>query len=210
MFFLITGASGAGKSTVRRFVAPKLAPEIECVELRHVVNVPALPTIAWRQKATEAAVMRALELQVDGRHLLLSGDPVAAGEVLAAPSADALEGIAVCLLDLSAEAQAARLANRGDDPTLLVHHHAFADWMRAHARDPGHMPHVLSTNGWQEMRWERWTRPGPCQDTWGMRVLDTSTLSETEVAKRITTWCRHALAGGAPVMHIAGSEPFRP
>lgn len=125
MFLLVTGASGAGKSMVRRAVARRLSPEVECIELRDVVAVPAFPDIAWRQRATEAGVQRALELQAQGRHLLLSGDPVAAGEVLAAPSADGLDGVAVCLLDVSAAAQAARLARRGDDPSLLPHHQAF-------------------------------------------------------------------------------------
>ena len=52
---------------------------------------------------------------------------MAAAEVVAAPSASALEGLAVCLLDVSPEVQAARLTARGDDPSLLVHHQAFAD-----------------------------------------------------------------------------------
>jgi hypothetical protein len=85
------GASGAGKSTVRELVARDLAPEIECVELRDVVRVSAFPTLEWRQRATEATVLCAPELQAGGRHLLLSGDPVAAGEVLAAPSAGKLD-----------------------------------------------------------------------------------------------------------------------
>ena len=46
MFFLVTGASGAGKSTVRRAVASRLAPEIECIELHDVAAVPAYPDIA--------------------------------------------------------------------------------------------------------------------------------------------------------------------
>jgi hypothetical protein len=114
------------------------------VELGDVFEVPRLPTLAWRQQATEAVVQRALQLQAQGRHLLLSGDPVAAGEVIAAPSATRLNGVAVCLLDVSADAQAARLGRRGDDPAPLEHHLAFADWMRGHARDPHHRPHVLS------------------------------------------------------------------
>src|ERR1035441_8712826 len=144
MFLLVTGASGAGKSTVRRAAARELSPEVECVELYDIVGVPAFPDIAWRQRATEAVVQRALELQAEGRHLLPSGDPVAAGEVLAVPSAVGLDGVAVCLLDVSPDAQAARLTRRGDDPSLLSHHQAFAEWMRSHARDPRHMPHVLT------------------------------------------------------------------
>jgi energy-coupling factor transporter ATP-binding protein EcfA2 len=201
MFLLVTGASGAGKSTVRAAVAPHLSPEIESVELHHVAAIAALPDIAWRQEATEAAVRRALELQAEGRHLLLSGDPVAAGEVLAAPSAVALAGVAVCLLDLSPEAQIARLTQRGDAPALLAHHHAFAEWMRGHARDPRHMPEVLSTNGWEAMRWQRWTSIDPAGGAWGMSVLDTSELAPDDVAAQIVSWARRALRGQAPVMH---------
>jgi hypothetical protein len=195
MLLLVTGASGAGKSTVRLAVAPKLGDAVECVELGDVVAVPGVPTIAWRQRATEAVVRRALELQAEARHLLLSGDPVAVGEVLAAPSADQLDGFAACLLDVDRAAQTARLALRGDDPALLVHHLAFADWMRGHARDLSHMPEVLTTNGWEEMRWERWTGDADDIGTWTIEVIDTSNLVVEQVATEVLGWCRRALAG---------------
>jgi hypothetical protein len=204
MFLLVTGASGAGKPTARRAVAGRLAPEVECIELYDVAAMPAVPDIVWRQRATEAVVQRALELQVHGRHLLLSGDPVAAGEVLAAPSSVGLDGVAVCLLDVSADAQAARLAHRGDDPSLLPHHQAFAVWLRGHARDPRHMPHVLSTNGWEAMRWDRWRGIDPIDGSWGMEVLDTSQLTPVEVADEILRWCRRVLCGNAAVLHPTG------
>jgi predicted ABC-type ATPase len=88
MFLLITGASGMGKSSVRTMLAAELEPEVACVELGGVVAIPPWPTLAWRQESTEAVVRLALELQAEGRHLLLSGDPVAPGEVVAAPSAE--------------------------------------------------------------------------------------------------------------------------
>jgi hypothetical protein len=50
--------------------------------------------------------------------------------VLTAPSADRLDGIVVCALGVDRACQAARLLARDDDPPLLVHHAAFADWMR--------------------------------------------------------------------------------
>jgi hypothetical protein len=199
---LVTGASGAGKSTVRQAVSTELSPEVECVELGDVVDVPTFPDIAWRQRATEAVLQRAAGLQSDGRHLLLSGDPVAAGEVLAAPSATRLEGVAACLLDVGPDAQAARLERRGDDPALLVHHQAFADWMRGHARDPGHMPHVVTTGGWEAMRWDRWIGADPADGGWAMRVIDTSELAEAEVAAQVLSWCRHALRGQAPMLRV--------
>ena len=94
---------------------------------------------------------RAVELQASGRHLLLAGDPIAAIEVIAAPSAPELDAVAVCLLDADTEAQAARLTARGDDLTLLVHHQAFAEWMRRQASDPLYMTHVVSDHGWEEV-----------------------------------------------------------
>ena len=205
MFLLVTGASGAGKSTVRRLIADDLSPAVVCVELRDVAMVPAFPTMAWRQRATEAAVQRALELQREGRHLLLSGDPVAAGEVVAAPSADGLDGIAVCLLDVSRELQAVRLGERGDDPALLGDHHAFAGWMRAQAHDPRHMPHVLTANGWDAMRWERWVDLEAADGDWGVHVVVTSRLSREQVAAEVLRWCHRALAGQAPVLHARES-----
>ena len=200
VLLLITGASGAGKSSARAAIERELSPLVECVELADVVAVPAAPTLAWRQRATEAVVMRALELQRSERHLLLSGDPVAAAEVVAAPSAPALTGLAVCLLDVSPEVQASRLAARGDDPSLLDRHQAFAEWMRRHAEDPLHMPHVLSTGGWDEMRWDRLT---DLRSTWRTHRIDTSALTLPAVADAVLAWCRSVLAGQAPILRLA-------
>ena len=199
MFLLVTGASGAGKSSVRALVERELSPTVECVELGQVVDVPAIPTKTWRQRATEVVVRRALELQQDGRHLLLSGDPVAAGEVAAAPSSSALEGLAICLLDVSPDAQAERLAARGDDPPLLRHHQAFAEWMRRHADDPVHMPHVLSTDGWDEMRWDRLA---VLARDWQMIRIDTTPMTRDRVAAAVLEWCRRVLAAEAPIMSM--------
>jgi hypothetical protein len=200
VLLLITGASGAGKSTVRARVERALAPAVECVELRDVVPIPLVPTLAWRQEATEAVVARALERQAEGRHLLLSGDPVAAAEVVAAPSAPGLDALAVCLLDLAPGEQARRLAQRGDDPALLAQHQAFADWMRRQADDPLHMPHVLTTGGWDQMRWDRLTSVRP---RWATHRIDTTAMPPAAVAEAVLEWCRRVLAGDAPVIPTA-------
>jgi hypothetical protein len=185
---------------VRRLIADQLSPAVECAELGHFAVMPRFPTKAWRQRTTEAAVRRALALQDEGRHLLLSGDPVAAGEVVAAPSAADLDAIAVCLLDVDRETQAARLRERGDDPSLIGDHQAFADWMRAHALDPRHMPHVLTIEGWEAMRWERWIDRAPGEGSWAMHTVVTSRMSKEQVADQVLRWCRRALAGRAPVL----------
>jgi hypothetical protein len=170
------------------------------VPLRDVVEVPAVPTVEWRQRATEAVVSRAVELEQSGRHLLLAGDPVAAGEAVAAPSAAALDGIACCLLDVSPQAQAQRLERRGDPPALTSRHQAFAEWMRRHAEDPLHMTQVLTTGGWAEMRWDRLKRLAP---TWQMHVIDTTEMNAEAVADAVLDWCRRVLARDVPLLQLA-------
>lgn len=198
MLLLVSGASGVGKSTSRAIAAPLLGDAVEAVELVDLGPIPPVPTIAWRQQQVETAVRRAIELEADGRHLLLAGDPVAFGEVVAAPSADRID-VAGCLIDLDAETQTARLRERGDPEEYLVHHLAYAAWLRRHAEDPSHLAEVLTTNCWPEMRWERWIgrTPGP---PWAMHVIDADDLDRATVGAAIARWSQEAIAGRADVL----------
>lgn len=200
VLLLVTGASGVGKSTVRALVAAELAPAVECVELLSLTPMPTAMTKVWRQQTAELAVRRAVELQESGRHLLLAGDPVPAIELVAAPSAPALDMIAVCLLDASPDAQAERLTGRGDPAELLPHHQAFAEWMRQQAHDPLHMTHVVADGGWEQMRWERLEQLAP---HWRTHTIDTTQMDKQAVAGAVLAWCRTALAGDAPALRVS-------
>ena len=105
MFFLVTGASGAGKSTVRQTIAPALAGRVEAIELATLGVTPEW-SLEWRHRVLEQVVQRALDAERNGRHFLLCGDPVPPGEVIAVPSGDRLGEIDVCLLDIAAEGNA--------------------------------------------------------------------------------------------------------
>jgi hypothetical protein len=199
VLLLITGASGVGKTTARRLAAPALPRTVESAELTDVLPPREGISRIWRQQAAEESVLMAVRLQGEGRHLLLAGDPIPAIEVVAAPSSPRLDALAVCLLDADAEAQASRLAARGEDPTVLVHHQAFAEWMRRQAADPLHMTHVVSDRGWEEMQWDRLERVA---DGWGTEVIDTSALTPQEVAAAVLEWCGRALGGAAPSFRI--------
>lgn len=146
----------------------------------------------------ERAAARALELREEGRHLLLAGDPVAAGEVLAAPSTADID-VAICLLDADMAALDERLDRRLDPPEIRHLHHGFADWLRAHATDPTHMPFVLIDGGWEEMEWWRWTGLSADDLRWKMAVIDTSDLTPDEVGARTVAWINQCLAGTAPI-----------
>ena len=197
MFLLVSGASGVGKSTARLGAVPLLGSSVEAIELWHLGPIPAVPTIAWRQEMVELAVRRATALEADGRHLLMAGDPVPAGEVLAAPSAADID-VAVCLLDADAESQSDRLRARHEPEELLARHLAFAAWMRVHAVDPSHLPEVVTTDAWPAMRWERWVGTQVSRH-WAMTVLDTSARDPADVAHAVAAWCGKALDGSAPV-----------
>lgn len=198
MFFLVTGASGVGKSTVRHLVKDELTPDVIAAELTEVAGSPDWELVwgheglAWRHQAIEKVVQRALEEQAAGRHFLLCGDPVPPGELIAVPSAPRLDDIRICLLDASEDAQRRRLTERGDDPSRTPLHIAFARWMREHVADPRSHRALVINGGWDQMRWERWIEDPDLR--WEAEVIDTSDLSPQEVAVRVLSWIRSHLA----------------
>ena len=197
MFFLVTGASGVGKSTVRQLIEPEFAGVLDAVELAELGSTPQW-NLEWRHRMVERTVLLALESRRRGKHFLLCGDPVPPGEVWAAPSAPSLDGLDVCLLDANAATQTARLTRRGDDPQYLVHHVAFADWMRHHVVDPRYQPEVLTQDSWPEMRWERVMGATADLQLWSSHIIDTSDLPPEEVAAEVARWLRDQLSAMEP------------
>jgi broad-specificity NMP kinase len=192
MFFLITGASGVGKSTVRRLIEAEFADVLEIAELGTLGVTPEW-NLAWRHRMVERMVGLALAAQRQRKHFLLCGDPVPPGELLAAPSADQLDSVAVCLLDASEASQRRRLAARGDDQNLVTHHVAFAEWLRHHVADHRYRPDVILQDGWSEMRWDRWTGAGQSALPWSSHVIDTTERRPVEVSRLVAEWIRGLL-----------------
>lgn len=197
MFLLVTGASGVGKSTVRRRLALHLPPDVEAVELATLGETPQW-SLAWRHRMVERLVQRARELGDEGRHLLVCGDPIPPGEVISAPSGDGLR-LHVVLLHAAPEVQLARLTARGDSSEFHDRHVAFADWMHRHVVDPSYRPEVVIQDGWEEMRWERWLERAEAPDAslpWSAQVIDTSILDAESVAHEVLAWVQRTLAHG--------------
>jgi hypothetical protein len=192
MFFLVTGASGIGKTTVRKLIETEIRDRVAVCELGMLGITPEW-SLRWRHQAVEKEVQLALKHQEVGKHFLLCGDPVPPGELYAAPSAGALAGIRVCLLDASPERQVERLRARGDSEELIPHHVAFAEWMRRHTVDHRHRPEVIINQGWEEMRWDVWNSDEVTEVPWKSHSIDTSEMEPVEAARAVRCWVNAGL-----------------
>jgi hypothetical protein len=191
MLFLLFGSSGAGKTVTLHALRGRVANL--AVHDFDEIEVPTGADTAWRHRANEDWLGRALDYQAEGTDLLLAGQ-VPFGELLAAPSATRLEAISACLLDCDDETRLARLEARGPEwlartggniPDYLN----WAEWMRSHAADPSWRPDVIQHEAtMDEMRWSRWSRWRAGDPRWRVRVLDSSRLAVDEVARELVEW----------------------
>lgn len=187
MLFSLTGASGAGKSTVLRHLESVSWPEpVRCVEFDSV-GVPEGADASWRHGAIEHWVRQAIAAQDMGEHMLLCGQ-VPPGELVAAPSSDRLSGITICMLLCSPKERTTRLLGRGEDPTSIVHHNRFGDWLHAHTLDPTHMPEIIRVESDVPMVWERWAGMERDDPAWAAEIIDTDHKTSTDVAESVEAW----------------------
>lgn len=195
MLLSLTGASGAGKSTLLAMLAEiDWGHPLACVEFDSI-GVPEGADTSWRHGAIEHWVQRALAEQEAGGHLLLCGQ-VPIGELLAAPSADQLDGIAICVLHCAPESRWKRLRERGWPDEDIVHHVRFGEWFFAHSADPEHAPEVIRVDSGAPMRWERWEDWRAGDPRWQPRILDTDPLTPDQAAREVEAWARDSLASG--------------
>lgn len=140
------------------------------------IGVPDDADLEWRQRSLELWIRRAVDYQMVGIDLLLTGQSPL-GEVLAAPSADRLDGIAVYLVDVADETRRQRRAQRdpaGGPPDAVEAFTNWTAWHRQHAADPRHRPDVLTAGSWPRMAWHRWTAWSASDPQWCTRTLDTT------------------------------------
>jgi hypothetical protein len=190
MLSVLTGSSGAGKSTLAAAVAARV-PDL-VVRDTDEYGVPSHADTAWRQAELERWVQRALAVEASGGDVLLSGQSPL-GELLAAPSAPALRGIAVCLVDVSDDVRRERLHARNPgvwDEDAVVGFNRWGDWHRRHAADPRFEPEVLRDSGWPAMRWERWASWGSGDPRWRTHRLATTGQALEASVSAVERWIR--------------------
>ncbi|NNN31006.1 hypothetical protein HLK59_11610 [Streptomyces sp. S3(2020)] len=188
MLLKLTGSSCSGKTTLAYVAAARMGKI--AVHDFDELGVPEDADRHWRHRMTEMWVQRALAYQDRGIDLLLTGQSPL-GEVLAAPSAPLLDGIAVCLVDVADPVRRTRLAERDAgrwDSQAIDAFLGWAEWHRKHAVDPSHRRDVIIEGSWPEMVWSRWTEWNAGDPRWQTQLLDTTGQPVVESAGWVEQW----------------------
>jgi hypothetical protein len=206
MMFLVSGSSAAGKTFALNALRER-QPELVIHDFDEI-GVPASADTAWRQRANEAWVRRAIDYQAEGTDILLAGQ-TPYGELLAAPSSTELEAISACLIDCDDATRTERLRARGPEWLAstagdLQDFLNWADWMRHHVADPAWRQNVIRQgDAEKEMRWDRWVDWQVGDPRWRVRLIDTSHAPVERVADELSTWVDEERAllrsGGHPL-----------
>jgi hypothetical protein len=184
MFFLVSGASASGKSTVAKTLSSRLE-NVVC----HDYDERIVTDEYTRCKQLEEWVQLALKSQQEGQDFLLtSHSPL--GELLACPSARLLSGISACLLDCSDRVRIQRMRKRGIDPRWPPTQDVlnWAAWHRMHAWDPQWEQHVIIGNGPPEHSYNVWVNWKQTDERWHVSVIDTTGAGIEQMLDMITEW----------------------
>jgi len=184
MMFFVTGANGSGKSASLRGLKTAV-PDVIWYDFDDV-GVPLNASTFWRQESTEYWISKGLEHQSEGSDVGICGHAIL-GEILGAPSAPKLEGIAVCFLDCDDVTRIDRLRSRGThgatQDTLN-----WAAWQRFHAVDPQWRQDVIRDDSWPQVCWDRWEKWRKGDPRWRVTVINTTELTIEAVVSAIADW----------------------
>jgi hypothetical protein len=189
VFFILSGSSASGKTTLARALSARVQG-LHVHELGEIADEQWSRDRSgpwWRRDLTERWLQRAILLDESGEDLLLTEGVL--GEVLAAPSAENVSGIAACLIDCDDGERLRRIRTRGEtDAVELQHFVNWSVWLRGHAADPQYWTGPIRQDGdttWHWARWERWTVGDP---RWSVLRIDTTHEPVEHSTDRLVAW----------------------
>lgn len=181
-FYFIGGASGSGKTAVMPHLKELLGDNIAVYDFDDI-GVPDDADKKWRQESTEKWLQKLLS---DGKDACLLGQ-IVLGEILACPSAQQIDKVNFCLLDVSDFERIQRLKKRntyGIDQNMLN----WSSWLRMHHYDPQWMQHVLTEDGWHGLNFSVWDQRVNWNSKALVKTLNTTRLTVNQVAIFIANW----------------------
>ena len=130
-----------------------------------------------------------IKLLKDGKDACLLGQMVL-GEILSCPSANQIDKINFCLLDVSDFERIQRLKKRntyGADQNML----SWSAWLRMHNRDPQWTPHVIQEDAGDIMDFTRLSALKSYEEVASVKIIDTTDYALHEVAEELADWINH-------------------
>jgi hypothetical protein len=114
------------------------------------------------------------------------------GEMLAAPSAIEIDGIAGCLIDCNDSVRIHRLRQRGVGLATQAQLN-WAAWHRAHSLDPQWDRTPLAMNDAMGYQWQRWGQWTAGDTRWQFETVDSSSKTPEEVCAWLVEWADRQL-----------------
>lgn len=189
MLYIITGASGSGKTACLPYLQEALSAYT--VADFDDIGVPENADKAWRQESTEKWLQHYLE---QAKPMVICGG-VIIGEIIACPSFAKIDTLKLCLLDCSDIVRIERLKKRGDTG-INQHVLNWASWQRMHHNDPRWEQHVIKDGAWEGLdfsrlenaqSWDEIINPPIC--------IDTSNRSIESVSADLSNWIQESENG---------------
>lgn len=182
--YFIGGASGSGKTAILNELKTILVDAINVYDFDDI-GVPDGADKKWRQESTEKWLQKLVH---EGKDACLLGQ-IVLGELLACPSAQQIDRVNFCLLDVNDFERIQRLKKRntyGADQNMLN----WSAWLRMHHQDPQWTQHVLKEECWSGLDFSRWDQWDTWEDRAHIQLLDTTPYSVQEVAHQVADWIK--------------------
>lgn len=187
-FYFVTGASGSGKTSIIPTLKKFLDPVAISVYDFDDIGVPEGADKKWRQASTEKWLQHLLQKNKD---VCLLGQMVL-GEILACPSAQKIQKINFCLLDVSDFERIQRLKS-STSHDIDQHILNWAAWLRMHTQDPTWTPDVIKEDCWEGLNFNTWNHLQDWSSRAHIKIQDTTGLSLEKVAAHIAQWTQEKI-----------------
>ena len=182
--YFIVGAGGSGKTAIMPHLKNIFAGKIAVYDFDDI-GVPENADKKWRQESTGKWLQKLLN---EDKDVCLLGQMVL-GEILACPSAKAMDKVNLCLLEADDFQRIQRLKKRNtyDAEPHMLH---WASWLRMHHQDPQWAQHVIKEDCWHRLDFNTWDQLKSWEEIANIKIIDTTDKTIEHVAANVAQWVK--------------------